>query len=131
MGERNGKSILHTSVLTARDNSGEQVSLGNMAKKFNCIIICLQNLTNAAGRSFDEKMKIQAGAANKEMARLRDELEGEKMTSARERELKEEANARAQKRAIRYMTHLDLSAGFARWVQQAQAQLQVRRSPIS
>ena len=29
-----------------------------MAKKFNCIILCLQKLTNAAGRSFDEKMKI-------------------------------------------------------------------------
>ena len=58
MGERISKSILYTSVLTARDNSGEQFSIGNMAKRFNCIIICLQNLTNAAERSFDEKMKI-------------------------------------------------------------------------
>ena len=58
MGERISKSILYTSVLTARDYSGEQVGLGNMAKKFNYIIICLQNLTNAAERSFDEKMKI-------------------------------------------------------------------------
>ena len=58
MGERISKSILYTSVLTAIDNSGEQACLGNMAKKFNCIIICLQNLTNAAERSFDEKMMI-------------------------------------------------------------------------
>ena len=58
MGERISKSILYTSGLIARDNSGEQVGLGNMAKKFNCIIFCLQKLTNAAGRSFDEKMKI-------------------------------------------------------------------------
>ncbi len=64
MGERISKSILYTSVLTAIDNSGEQAGLGNMAKKVNCIIICLQNLTNAAERSFDKKMKITIFVTN-------------------------------------------------------------------
>ena len=61
---RISKSILYTSVLTAGDNSSEKVGLGNMAKKYNYIIICLQNLTNAAERSFDKKMKITIFVTN-------------------------------------------------------------------
>ena len=51
-------SVLYTAGLTARDDVGEPVGPGDMAKQFEYIFYRLQQLADAAGTSFDQMAKI-------------------------------------------------------------------------
>lgn len=51
-------SMLYTAGLTARDDAGNPVGPGDMAKQFEHIFLRLQQLADAAGTSFDEMVKI-------------------------------------------------------------------------
>ncbi len=51
-------SILYTSGLTSRDDSGAPVGPSDMAKQFEQIFFRLQQLATAAGTNFDQMAKI-------------------------------------------------------------------------
>jgi enamine deaminase RidA (YjgF/YER057c/UK114 family) len=51
-------SMLYTSGLTARDDSGAPVGPGDMARQFEHIFFRLQQLADAAGTNFDQMAKI-------------------------------------------------------------------------
>ena len=52
------ESVFYTAGLTARDDAGEPVGLGDMAKQFEFISYRLQQLADAARINFDNMAKI-------------------------------------------------------------------------